>query len=163
MTVRKYRWSGAVLVLTLAATLSGCGGGASTQASVPVATLLPVVSGTPTPTPQPKAAKPPKATPTPAATSRPAKPAKPAAPADVVMLHIKNFMFSPQTVQLRVGQTLVVINDDTAVHTITSDDGSFDSGNLEKGQSFTFTPTKPGTYTYICDLHQYMTGTIEVS
>ena len=67
------------------------------------------------------------------------------------------------TIKLMVGQTLVVTNLDDAAHTITADDGSFDSGNLAKGQSFRWKATKAGTYGYICDYHQYMTGTIEVS
>jgi plastocyanin len=159
---RKLYWSGPAIVLTLAATLSGCGGGGSSEALAPVSTLVPIVSVTPTPAPAPASTPKPARIPKP--TVRPSKTAKPAgADQGVVMLDIKDFMFSPQTVKLRVGQTLVVTNQDTAIHTITSDDGSFDSGNLAKGESFRFTPTKAGTYTYFCDLHQYMTGTIEVS
>lgn len=41
-------------------------------------------------------------------------------------------------------------------HTVTADDGSFDSGTLVGGQSFTFTFTKPGTFAYRCTIHSQM-------
>jgi hypothetical protein len=47
-------------------------------------------------------------------------------------------------------------------HTATSEDDAFDSGNLDEGQSFSFTFTEPGTYQYRCDYHSDMTGTIVV-
>jgi plastocyanin len=44
-------------------------------------------------------------------------------------------------------------NNDTAPHTATADNGEFDSGSLDKGGSFSFTFTKPGTYPYYCVFH----------
>jgi len=38
-------------------------------------------------------------------------------------------------------------------HTITASDGSFSSGNLEPGASYSFTFAKPGTYNYYCEYH----------
>ena len=76
---------------------------------------------------------------------------------------IKNFMFDPTPLKVKSGQQVTVTNDDSAVHTITATDKSFDSKNLTKGKTFTFTAGKAGTYTYICDIHQYMKGSIEVS
>ena len=46
-----------------------------------------------------------------------------------------------------------MINEDKAAHTITATGGSFDSGELSQGQSFTFAIVSPGTVPYICDLH----------
>jgi plastocyanin len=40
--------------------------------------------------------------------------------------------------------------------------GSFDSGTLAQGASFTFKATKPGTIAYFCSIHPSMTGTITV-
>jgi len=40
---------------------------------------------------------------------------------------------------------------------------SYASGTLATGDSFTFTFDEPGTYTYFCELHPQMTGTIVVS
>ncbi len=76
---------------------------------------------------------------------------------------IKDFSFEPATVSVKVGETVVFTNLDSAVHTATADEGPFDSGDLRKGQSFTFTADKPGTYTYFCMPHPYMKGTIEVT
>jgi plastocyanin len=47
-------------------------------------------------------------------------------------------------------------------HTVTSDNGSFDSSALASGKTFQFTFSKPGTYTYHCSIHASMTATIIV-
>jgi plastocyanin len=75
---------------------------------------------------------------------------------------ISGFAFSPATLEVKAGQQVTVTNEDSAAHTLTADDGSFDSKDLAKGQSYTFTAGKPGTYSYLCDIHQYMKGTIKV-
>lgn len=48
-------------------------------------------------------------------------------------------------------------------HTVTADDGSFDSGTVEPGQTFSFTIEGNGAVTYACRIHPEMTGTIVVS
>ena len=53
------------------------------------------------------------------------------------------------------------MNADGAAHTLTADDGSFDTGNLDGGASATITIDAPGRYAYFCDIHNYMTGVIE--
>jgi plastocyanin len=54
-------------------------------------------------------------------------------------------------------------NNDTAAHTITADDGSFDSGNLNPGDTFTHTfATAAGTVAYHCNYHPNMVATIVV-
>ena len=78
-------------------------------------------------------------------------------------IKIVNFAFTPNLVRVKSGQSVTVTNDDSAVHTIKADDKSFDSKDLSQGKSYTFTAGKPGKYTYICDIHQYMKGTLEVS
>jgi len=77
---------------------------------------------------------------------------------------IKNFAFSPDTVTVSPGAAVSVTNDDQVAHTVTSSMGGFDTGNIASGQSKTFTaPNTPGRYSYICSIHQYMTGTLVVS
>jgi plastocyanin len=76
---------------------------------------------------------------------------------------IKDFAFAPKTLKAKAGQPITVTNEDSAAHTLTADDTSFDSGSLAKGKSYTFTVAKPGTYTYLCDIHQYMKGTLTVT
>jgi plastocyanin len=72
--------------------------------------------------------------------------------------------YSPDPVTVVVGHnsTIKWVNDDTAPHTVTANDASFDSGNVAAGQSFTFTFTTPGTYQYHCVYHPWMTGTVIV-
>jgi plastocyanin len=76
---------------------------------------------------------------------------------------ISGFSFHPSTLTVKAGTKVTFTNDDSTPHTATANPGStFDSGPLNKGQSFTFTFTKPGTYTYICNFHQNMHGTVVV-
>jgi plastocyanin len=98
--------------------------------------------------------------------SRPA--ASGAAPSAVVSgkattLAISNYAFAPAALTVKPGTTLTVTNHDQTAHTATAGSHAFDSGTLKPGQSAHFTLTKPGTYTYICLFHAFMTGTIKVS
>jgi glycosidase/plastocyanin len=76
---------------------------------------------------------------------------------------ITNFAFTPDNITIQVGESVTWANQGNA-HTVTSTQApvSFDSGNLNNGQSFTFTFTTAGTYDYVCTYHSSMTGTIEV-
>jgi len=74
---------------------------------------------------------------------------------------IKNFQYSPNPITVKVGAKVVVTNDDGTVHTLTADDKSFDTGDLDGGAKQTITIDKPGKYAYHCAIHNYMTGTIE--
>ncbi|WP_232295099.1 cupredoxin domain-containing protein [Parafrankia sp. EUN1f] len=76
---------------------------------------------------------------------------------------IENFAFSPKTPTFKVGQTITVVNNDSAPHTWTSEAGGFDTGKLEKGQRATVTLSKAGTFTVICQIHPSMTGTVTVT
>ena len=74
----------------------------------------------------------------------------------------KAYLPDPITVVVGVNNTLKWSNDDTAPHTVTANDASFDSGNVAPGQSYTFTFTTPGTYQYHCVYHPWMIGTVIV-
>ncbi len=75
---------------------------------------------------------------------------------------IKDFSFIPKTLNVKVGTTVIWTNKDSVSHTITSGE-DFDSGNLKKGETFSYTFNKPGTFNYICTIHPYMKGKIIVS
>ena len=77
-------------------------------------------------------------------------------------VQIVDSTFSPGTLTIRVGDTVTWRNADDRPHTVTSNDGAFDSGNLDEGRGFSFTFTEPGTYTYRCDYHPEMQATIVV-
>lgn len=76
---------------------------------------------------------------------------------------IKNFKFSPTPLTVKVGATITVHNEDSTTHTVTATDGSFNTGNIPGGGTATFTVTKAGTFPYICNIHQYMHGTLIVT
>jgi plastocyanin len=74
----------------------------------------------------------------------------------------KSYSPSPVTVVIGVNNTVTWVNNDGAPHTVTANDGSFLSGNIAPTGTFTFTFTKPGTYTYHCLYHPWMVGTVIV-
>jgi plastocyanin len=86
-----------------------------------------------------------------------------AASAGANAISIKNFAFVPPTLTAAPGARVVVVNNDQTTHTVTASDKSFDTGDVSSGAKATITtPSKPGTYSYICDIHQYMQGTLKV-
>ncbi len=78
-------------------------------------------------------------------------------------VEIKGFAFSPGTLTIKVGTTVKWTNQDSVAHTVTSDTGLFDSGDLAAGDTFSFTFTQAGTFAYHCTMHPSMTATIIVT
>ena len=78
-------------------------------------------------------------------------------------ISIVNFAFEPRTLRAETGDTITVTNDDDTTHTVTADDGMFDTGDVGAAGTATFTVGAPGRYRYHCDIHNYMTGTVTVS
>jgi plastocyanin len=83
--------------------------------------------------------------------------------ASVTKLSVIDFGFSPSNDLVPPGTQLTWTNTGQIVHTVTSDDGIFDSGDLASGQSFSFTLDTPGTYWYFCRPHPFMRGRIVVA
>lgn len=81
---------------------------------------------------------------------------------------IQNISFSPKTITVAVGTTIKWTNKDNVAHTVSSGtpgspNGTFESGNLNNGGTFSFTFNTKGTFLYYCKLHQdVMTGTVVV-
>ena len=75
---------------------------------------------------------------------------------------IDNFAFTPATITVATGTEVKWVNHDDIPHNIVSDDKSFKSKALDTDEAFTFTFTKPGTYTYFCSIHPKMTGKVVV-
>lgn len=75
---------------------------------------------------------------------------------------IANFRYSPDPLVVRAGTRVEVTNRDGTAHTVTAQDRTFDTGDIDGGASATIALTRPGTYHYFCNIHNYMTGTIEV-
>ncbi len=183
------RTIGATVATTL---LAACGGAtvAAAPATATAASTIPAQATTPatatigttppapplavpqgTPTPQAAATSPATATtmpmpptqnvPAPTAAARAATaPVTPAAPG-IVAVRIVDFAFDPATVTIPVGTTVLWTN--TGVeHTTTSSDNVWGSEVLERGDTFRYQFTRPGTYPYICGLHPDMQATIIV-
>ncbi len=76
---------------------------------------------------------------------------------------IKNFGFSPATISVTAGSTVVWTNDDSVQHDITFDGGGIVSSVLNHNDTFSHTFPTAGTYHYICSIHPFMHGTVVVT
>src|SRR5205807_10660514 len=76
--------------------------------------------------------------------------AAPVAEANTIVL--KDFHFSPMSLTVPAGATVIWKNLDGEPHTVVSDAGLFRSGGLDQDDSFTFKFDKPGTYRFICSI-----------
>lgn len=76
---------------------------------------------------------------------------------------IAGFAFSPTTLRAPVGTTVRWTDQDLVAHTVTADDGSFDSGVVQHGGTCDLTLASPGTIAYHCTIHPAMVATIEVT
>ncbi len=77
---------------------------------------------------------------------------------------IANSAFSPRTTTIKVGTKVTWTNNDSFAHTVTSDDGAFESsGNLANSQRHQVTFSAAGTFPYHCSIHPSMTATITVT
>jgi LPXTG-motif cell wall-anchored protein len=73
--------------------------------------------------------------------------------AETKKVTVKDFAFDPKTISVNVGDTITWTNEGPAPHTVTADDGSFESGNMDKGATFSHTFDKAGTFAYFCKYH----------
>jgi len=78
-------------------------------------------------------------------------------------IEIAELAFTPDTLTVATGATVVWVNADEALpHTSTSDDDLWSSGNLAGGDEFSHTFDEAGTFAYFCEIHPTMRGTIVV-
>ncbi|VVB96372.1 Cupredoxin-like domain protein [uncultured archaeon] len=111
-------------LLVMAILISGC---VSTPTTTPTATMT--------------------ATPTAVMTTTPATTGSTAS------VDIKNFMFTPGTLNITSGTTVTWTNDDTVAHTVTSVTGVFDSGSINPGATYSYTFNQTGSFEYGCTIH----------
>jgi plastocyanin len=69
---------------------------------------------------------------------------------------------TPVHVDAVAGDEVQWANDSVRNHTVTADDGSYDSGSLGPNEHFARMFASPGTYAYYCRLHPYIRGEIDV-
>jgi amicyanin len=75
---------------------------------------------------------------------------------------IADFSFSPGSITINQGDTVTWTNNGPTPHSATANNGSFDSGILQKGQTSSHTFNQAGTFTYFCKPHPFMKGTVVV-
>jgi plastocyanin len=74
----------------------------------------------------------------------------------------ETWRYEPADVTVPAGDTVVWRNDGDVMHTVTSDDGTFDSGDIPPGLTFRWRSTTPGTYRYHCTPHPWMQAVVQV-
>ena len=92
-------------------------------------------------------------------------PASGAAASGEVKVTMKDIKFVPEQISAKVGQKIVWENTDGQIpHTVTAREGAdFDSGTMQAGATFSYTPTKAGTIDYVCTIHPGQDGKLIVT
>jgi plastocyanin len=83
-------------------------------------------------------------------------------PARDVTVPIRNYDFAPKSLTVSAGTAVTWVNHDVTAHTATADHGGFDTGTVAPYASHTVDFKRPGTYTYHCAFHAFMTATVTV-
>jgi plastocyanin len=80
-------------------------------------------------------------------------------------VEMKDFAYNPDTIEVKVGDSVTWTNNDSTAHTVTQDpSGSgFQSGKIDPGGTFEFTFDTAGEFEYFCEFHPNMHGTVVVS
>lgn len=76
---------------------------------------------------------------------------------------ITNFAFSPESLEVQVGDTVRFTNNDSSSHTASEENGVFNTGTLSPGETVEIVMDQTGTFGYFCAFHTFMTGSITVT
>ena len=79
-----------------------------------------------------------------------------------VHVNIKGMKYDPATVTIKAGDTVTWTNGDQRDHSVAAADGSFASGNIGPGGTYSFVFNKSGKFEYSCSLHPRMKGVVIV-
>ena len=83
-----------------------------------------------------------------------------------VSVEIKDHAYNPATITVKVGTTVTWTNQDSVRHDVVATNASADAPSSEllaRGESYSFTFNKTGTYDYYCTPHPYMKGKVIVT
>lgn len=83
-------------------------------------------------------------------------------PAGAPEIDQNGLAFKPAKLTVKVGEKVYFKNSESALHTVTIN-GKTESGNMKKGDIFTWTPPAAGVYKITCDFHPQMNATITVN
>jgi plastocyanin len=103
-------------------------------------------------------------TPVPPAALATLAPPKPAPQPDTngPSVGIENFNFVAADLTVKAGTTVTWTNHDDVEHTVTASDNSFSSPSIATESQFSYTFSTPGTYSYFCAIHPFMTARVIV-
>ena len=73
-----------------------------------------------------------------------------------------NFKFTPETLQVHVGDTIEWDNTDFVLHTATADDQTFDTGDVRASEMKRVIAETKGRFPYVCRYHNTMKGLVIV-
>lgn len=83
-------------------------------------------------------------------------------PAGAPVVRIANLSFTEKAIRVRAGMRVRWVNEDQVQHSVTADDGSFDSGLIDAGRTYEREFDRPGDYAYHCTPHPFMRGRVIV-
>jgi plastocyanin len=75
---------------------------------------------------------------------------------------IENMAYSPASLVVHRGDRIVWVNKDLFPHTSSATNGSFDSGSIDAGASWSYTAAQAGDFPYGCKFHPTMKGELKV-
>ncbi len=82
----------------------------------------------------------------------------------IYKVDISNFVFTPQSLSVEIGDKVVWTNTANDAHRVVWDNGTFSSSdNLDIFQTYEVFMTTSGTFSYFCGIHSSMTGSITVN
>lgn len=84
------------------------------------------------------------------------------APAGGAVAAMRQMAFAPERIEITAGTTIVWTNQDQLVHTVIADDGSWSSGDVAPGATWSHKFDTPGTYAFHCTPHPFMKGVVVV-
>jgi plastocyanin len=70
--------------------------------------------------------------------------------------------FAPEAVTVKRGDAVLWVNKDPFPHTVTAEDGAFDSKTIESGSSWEYIANTPGEFRYTCTFHSTMKAILKV-
>lgn len=76
---------------------------------------------------------------------------------------MQSSLYNPETITVTAGTTITWTNKDGIIHTVTSDTGLFDSGNIASNGTYSLKFANSGTFPYHCTFHPAMTGKVVVN
>ena len=82
----------------------------------------------------------------------------------VVEVEISGLVYRPGSITVSAGTTVRWVNEDRALHTVTSEgsEGPLGSEELGRGDSYEYTFREPGRYDYYCVVHPFMKSGVTV-